>query len=372
MKYHFVALMFIQGLFVLSGCKNGSDSKEVLEQLQPEAPEYTAFSEGTAAAISSYFNEKHNANAFNGVVLIASKDSIYSHAFGLKRFEDTVALDTSDLFQLGSVTKPITAFGLLHLLEKRQIPIQTKVKEILPLFYDDHITIEQLLNHTSGVGNYLYMTDSLWANPDSAIGNQEIQCYFEEGKIPAYYTPGRTFDYCNSNYALAASLIEVISGMPFREYMKERIFTPLKMHQSHYVDMKRKNSLEYPVYGHYPSGKKKLPLYVNGVVGDKGLYASVGDLFKFYQEIKKPTLISDSLRDLAILNGVEVSEKGTYGLGWRVKNLDQKRLVYHNGWWRGFRAYFWMDLKKDQVVIILTNHIAGGYLNQAEIFNLID
>ena len=214
------------------------------------------------------------------------------------------------------------------------------------------------------------MTDSLWANPDSMISNNEIRCYFEDDLIPVYHPPGKTFDYCNSNFVIIAILIEEISGKPFRQYMHENVFKPLDMLNTHYIDPKDKNCLEYNVYGHYPNGEKKYPFYLNGAVGDKGLYSSVNDLFKFYQELQNPSLLSDSLLLLSMDGHVRAGHGSFYGLGWRSKPLNDDKLVYHNGWWRGFRTYFWFNKDRSKCFIALTNTIRGGYLNQEQIWNL--
>jgi len=97
----------------------------------------------------------------------------------------------------------------------------------------------------------------------------------------------------------------------------------------------------------------------------------VFDLYKLFEELKQPTLIEKELLDEAMSIEAKTGVDSYYGLGWRIKPLnDGDTLVYHNGWWRGFRSYFWMSKKQDKVAIILTNSIRGGYLNRQEIWNL--
>lgn len=354
----------------ISACKNEATKEVVVNEEIQTQPLETAFSTKTIAQITSYFDSLSRYQHFNGVALFYHSDSIFKYKHGSPRLGKKDTFQFDDAFQLASVSKPITAFGLLHLLEEQHISVQTPVADILPLFTNKEITLFQLLTHTSGIGNYLYMTDSLWANPDSIITNAEVQCYFEEDLIPTYHPPGKTYDYCNSNYALIASVIEEISGRYFSDYMHDEIFSPIGMKNSGYMNPREKTCLDYRVYGHYPNGDKKYPFYLNGVVGDKGLYSSVNDLFLFYQQLQNPTLVTDSLLQLAMSPLVAANHETHYGFGWRSKQIDTERLVFHNGWWRGFRTYFWFNQEKTKCVIVLTNTIRGGYLHQDEVWDL--
>src|SRR5690606_34918711 len=97
--------------------------------------------------------------------------------------------------------------------------------------------------------------------------------------------------YCNTNYALLPSIIEQVSGKPFDMFMQQRLFEPLNMNNSDY----KVGSVDCVVCGHYPNGDVKRPFYLDGVLGDKGLFSTVSDLYKFYREIKNPTLVHDSI-----------------------------------------------------------------------------
>lgn len=357
-------------LLTAVACNESGSKPQAQPKPEKLVPNVFEFSESTEKRLVHYFDSLGARRGFNGVLLANLADSVLRHKYGSPKLgtQDTFSFD--DVFQLASVSKPITAFGFLCLVEKKGIDLHSPVQQYLPLFKDDRVTLYHLLTHTSGLGNYIYMTDSLWANPDSMISNDEIRCYFEDDLIPAYHIPGRTFDYCNSNFVMIAILMEEISGIPFRQYMNEQVFEPLGMFNTHFIDPQDKNCLEYKVYGHYPNGDKKYPFYLNGAVGDKGLYSSVNDLFKFYQELQNPTVISDSLLRLSTDGHVRAGHGTFYGLGWRSKDLGDDHLVYHNGWWRGFRTYFWFNQDRSKSFVALTNSIRGGYLKQQEIWNL--
>ena len=81
-------------------------------------------------------------------------------------------------------------------------------------------------------------------------------------------------------------------------------------------------------------------------------------------------LWSSQLLDEAMSPSAKVRGGSFYGLGWRIRPIENDTLVFHNGWWRGFRSYFWMSKKDEKLAIILTNSIRGGYLSQDEIWSL--
>lgn len=368
---YLILLGFFGFVLTFVACNDQLEHAKSNENQKIEIVTYQDFSEKTRTIFSNYFDSISGYDQFSGVALIYQNDSLWKFKAGKPRFAENDTFKYDDVFQLASVSKPITAFGLLRLFEAKNLAINAPVKSFLPRFSDDRITVYQLLTHTSGLGNYIYSTDSLWANPDSFLNNSEVGRYFEEGLIPPYNAPGQRFDYCNSNYVILANIITEVSGVSFSDYMKNEVFEPLNMTLTHYQSADTNSCLGYRVYGHYPNGDYKRPFYLNGVVGDKGLYSSVEDLLRFYMQVKRPTLVSDSMMQVAISPLEKVDQQNFYGLGWRVKQINQDSVVFHNGWWRGFRTYFWFDKRSDKAIIILTNSIAGGYLNQTQIWGLI-
>jgi CubicO group peptidase (beta-lactamase class C family) len=96
--------------------------------------------------------------------------------------------------------------------------------------------------------------------------------------------------------------------------------------------------------------------YLNGVMGDKGVYASVEDMFKFNLALDQGTLVSLSTLEEAFTRGSPgyYKRKDNYGFGWRIRE-GADSTVYHFGWWKGFRTFFIKDLKNNKSIIALTN-----------------
>lgn len=344
-----------------------SGSKNQVQKVEKKSTAPTHF---RSEIVEGYFDSLARSGKFSGTILLAKGDSILTYTNGLRRLKGVDSLELNDVFQLASLSKPITALGLLRLVEQGKVDLDATVRQYLFDFPDDQITVRSLLNHTSGLGNYIYVTDSLWNNPDSFMRNEDMYELVRCEQVPDYFEPFKKFNYCNTNYALIPILIERVSGLTFERFMAQEVFSPLEMDSTHFLDPWSRMSDEYKVIGHYPNGDPKRPFYLDGVIGDKSLYSSVLDLHKLYQGLNAHELWSEELLSEAMKPSVKASGVSFYGLGWRLRPIQQDTLVFHNGWWRGFRSYFWMSKKKDKVAIILTNSIRGGYLSQDEIWSL--
>jgi CubicO group peptidase (beta-lactamase class C family) len=190
---------------------------------------------------------------------------------------------------------------------------------------------------------------------------------------PRYFTPGNGFDYCNSNYALLASVVERISKKPFDQFMQEQIFGPLEMKNTFIYHLGEGDSIPEFVPAGVPGHRSSRSLpreemnhYQNGVVGDKGVYTTVEDMFKWDQALYREMLVSDATLQEAYTEGSPRFSKwrDNYGFGWRLR-ADRPNTVYHYGWWKGFRTYFIRDLDQEKCIVVLTNttrNLSSGLL----------
>jgi CubicO group peptidase (beta-lactamase class C family) len=164
-----------------------------------------------------------------------------------------------------------------------------------------------------------------------------------------------------------------VSGLNFKQYVKKYIFEPSGMFNSAIYDRTNFEDLVLPVQGY----ENKTPwedVYLNGVVGDKGVYSTTEDLLKFDRALEKNILISDSLKKLAFTK-MNLERKGSknYGYGFRLKEHEKHgKIVYHTGWWKGFRSYFVKVLDKNQTIIVLNNVKRGRFLNIDKLIELIN
>jgi CubicO group peptidase (beta-lactamase class C family) len=178
--------------------------------------------------------------------------------------------------------------------------------------------------------------------------------------------------YSNTNYCLLASIVEKVSGKSFSEYLKQEIFSPLQMNDSYVLTDKPKIENVAKAYTH---GFAALDQdYLDGVVGDKGICASVADLYKFHLALKQGVLLKkETLAEAYKPRSFEKKGDKNYGYGWRMKKQDAgDYIIYHNGWWRGFNTLFFRRLSDNTVVIILNNKLNKGIYRITPILEILD
>jgi CubicO group peptidase (beta-lactamase class C family) len=109
-------------------------------------------------------------------------------------------------------------------------------------------------------------------------------------------------------------------------------------------------------------------------VGDKGVYSTVVDMYKFDQAMYEggPVSAETLAEAFSPMNDVR-KNKDNYGLGWRIKTMDvdQRKVIYHTGWWKGFRTYFIRDIELEKTIIVLDNYKKGKFLKVEELINLM-
>lgn len=325
--------------------------------------------EKRASIIDSTFNRLRKKTGFNGTVLYAEHDQIiYQNAFGftdLRRNKEALNIDSQ--FQLASVSKMFTAMAIMILKNEGKIDYDADLRTYIPEWPYENFTVRLLLNHRSGVSRYESLAHEKWIDKDIPLTNEDlIQLYIDNQPSP-YFKPNKGFHYCNANYALLATVVERVSGMHFEDFMDSRIFKPIGMNRSFIYSMRNdtvvSDYIPCGVPGYDFSRRRVTKVrndYLNGVMGDKIMYSTINDMYKFNLALDYGLLVPDSILQEAFKPGSPAyrKRKDGYGFGWRIK-ADQDSAVYHYGWWKGFRSFFLRDMKNQRVLIILTNKDKG-------------
>ena len=304
-------------------------------------------------------------SGFNGVMLYGEQGQIvYEKALGwrdlTKRQKDLLRLD--DAFQLSSDSKMFTAEAVMLLKAEGKLDYDDDVRKYIPELPYEGVTIRMLLTHRSGLPRYDAMADQYWPDRKKPFSNEAMIKMLAEKKPDPYGTPDGGFFYNNVNYALLASVVERASGQHFEDFMRERIFEPLGMSRSFIYSMRNDTlvSLYVPteVQGHdlYRKGPAKTQNdYLNGVMGDKIMYSTVGDLWKFNQALDQHLLLPDSLQREAFAPGSAQWNNGeNYGFGWRMSQ-EYPDIRFHFGWWKGYRSLVIRDERLNRFLAILGN-----------------
>ncbi|MES2761609.1 MAG: serine hydrolase domain-containing protein [Bacteroidota bacterium] len=324
-------------------------------------------------SLDTMFTKLYNANAFNGNVLIArGKNIIYQKSFGYGIKEKNILLNDSSLFQLASVSKVITGVATLLLHEQGKLKLETKVCDILDSFPYKTVTVKHLLSHRSGLPNYTYFCGEFLTDSVRSLSNQHMLDIMIQHKPKAWLSPGVRFNYCNTNFALLALIIEKVSQKSYSTFLKEELFKPLGMNHS-YTALNIDSTKEHLTHGYTMNYGWVANDRYDGVLGDKGVYTTTYDLFLLSTALYQHTLLDPKTQALAYTPHSPEKKLSNYGFGWRMKGMnDPGKEVFHNGWWHGYRTSFHRRLKDSLTIIVLSNRLNKSVYNTWRIYSAID
>ena len=320
--------------------------------------------------LDSLLHRINKRNDFHGSLLVAKNGKIlYNNYIGYANFAKKEPLNEASLFQLASVSKQFTAAAIMLLYERNQIQLTDTVNNYFPDFPYENVTIKNLLNHTAGLPKYFWVAEHKWEQ-EKAPTNSEMMNLLASSNVQRYFKPGRNFDYSNTGYFVLASIVEKVSGTSFSEFVKENIFEPLDMKDS-FVYSFENDSIKTNQLDGYRLYRGWRHLKINGtvndaIVGDKNVYATGEDLFKWTLGLNNGTLLSKASLDLMYAKGETIyGRKIPYGFGFRIGTKDQNT-IYHHGKWNGFSTGLTQYLEDDLVVIVLehTSYNAMTSLNK--------
>ncbi|MFZ9589834.1 MAG: serine hydrolase domain-containing protein, partial [Chitinophagaceae bacterium] len=278
---------------------------------------------------------------FNGGILVSRNGKIIFEAYnGLEEVLKGDSINASTSFHLASVSKTITAMAVLKLFEEKSMSIDQPVAFYLNGFPFNKITVRNLLAHRSGLPNYVHFAEHLGWDTQKTLTNQDVlQLIIEKSALLDIGRPDAYFDYCNTNYALLALIIEKVSGLSFSTYLDQTIFKPLGMNNSFVFSMDKEND----VLPSFKFNNQREPfMFLDAVYGDKNIYSTPRDMMKWDMSLYDTSFFSQKIIEEAF-KGYSYERKGVknYGLGWRLYEMPSgKKIVYHNGWWHGNNTVF--------------------------------
>lgn len=329
--------------------------------------------------IADFVQNLHKKYGFNGNMLVARKGKIlYEKAIGWADYLHRDSLKINSEFELASISKTFTGVAIMQLVEAGKLKLTDDVKKFFPNFPYDGITVKLLLSHRSGMMNYVYFIDNIWRKEKrdmkKGVSNQEVMQVIADVKPNPYTKPDKVFHYNNSNFMVLAAIIEKVTGKPYSDYMMEHVFKPAGMKNTHVYSTTVYPKIPVDVVGHDRTWRYSVVQnFLDGPVGDKGIYSTLHDLVLYDKYLKNGRLLSQKSLDSAYTGrNKPINGHFNYGYGWRMfdgKGMD--KVVYHTGWWHGFRHIYIRDLDKDIVVIFLGNLTNGSLMHLDELFKYL-
>lgn len=295
------------------------------------------------------------AGGFSGVVLVARGGKVVlEKGYGLHDATANKAIDPESLWDWASVTKQFTAAALLKLQDKKKLSLDDPLSRHWPKAPADKkgVTVRHLLNHTSGIESGF--KEGWDFDSKSRTSLEELVL-----SRPMTSKPGETHDYSNSGYALAAALVEKLSGKTFEQFCIEELFRPAGMKDACMIGWKDLDLARVPKIGR-GAGFSDRPAefrfaYGNeltwGYRGCGGAVATARDMFAWDQALRGKKLLSEKAK-----KELYTVAKKDYALGWTVKRLPAGECAYHSGGVLGVVTMYYRLLDEDVVVALACNY----------------
>lgn len=334
--------------------------------------------EAKTANVDTFFQRRFIDGTFSGCVLVAEKGVVlYQESFGWENHEKRDSLTLESSFQLASVSKQFTAAAILLLVQESKLQLDDTIRKFYPELPYYNVTIHDLLTHRGGIDKYTNICDNYYrdkgVDPPDLYTNDSVISLFSRLNVKAIRKPNEKYDYSNTGYVLLAAVVEQVSGSPFHQFMKDNFFEPLGMKHT-WVNGDGIEH-EHRARGYYKSWNRWDDGFLDEVSGDKGVYASVGDMFIWDRALRRGDIISGETQKKAFkAYSDELVGKKTwnYGYGWRTVDFpDGARAVFHNGWWHGYTSTFYRGISDDVTIIILCNKFNKGIYNVQPILKLL-
>lgn len=297
-------------------------------------------------------------------VAITRHDSvIYTGAFGYRNIETREPMTARHVFHWASVSKTFVATAIMQLWEQKKINLNEKLVTYLPYFkqqdpfYKD-ITIRQMLNHTSGIGD---VDDYEWHNPQYDSGALE-RFVRRTANDKMLFAPGTNMRYSNTAFEILGDVIAKISGMSFEKYVRKNILEPLEMNTTSFLYPEIPDSLR--VSGHQWAGTPVVSKYYpyNRMHGPSStLNSNVLEMTHYaFAHLnrgvyKNKRILADSVYDLWWKNSITLEGKSEIGLAWWLSERNGVRTIGHSGGDTGFRSYFMLVPEKDLSIMLVAN-----------------
>lgn len=265
---------------------------------------------------------------YNGVILVADEGRIvFKKAYGHSKVENGKPFTVDTEMQLASVSKPFTAVATLMLIEQGALKFDDDIRTYLPEIPYKGITVRHLLNHTSGLPDYLNRPKVFqkYFKKSDYLTNEDLLKILARYRIPLEFQPGKRHHYCNTGYALLPLIIERVTARSFTDFMQENIFSKIGMTATYLYSPERHAKM-------LRENENR-----DGILGDKGVFSTVEDMFKWDRALYTDALISQKTLQAAFERGITLGEeKFNYGYGWRISETNfGEKIIYHKGFWQG-------------------------------------
>ena len=297
------------------------------------------------------------------VAVSRNDEMIIADAYGMADLEHDVPIRPNTIFEAGSVSKQFTATAILLLAQEGKLSLDDAARKYIPELpdYGTPLTIRHLLNHTSGLRDWGEVEAIAgWPRTTRAYTHAHVLEIIARQRA-LNYTPGAEYSYTNSGYNLAAMIVERVSGKPFAEFTRERIFLPLGMNSTSWRDDFRRIVKNRAIAYQQTAGGIRQLMPFEDVHGNGGLLTTVGDLLRWNGNFTTAKVGGRALLEEQVVRPkLKDGSTSMYAAGLMIlhyKGLDE---VSHSGTTAGYNAWLGRYPKQGISVAVLCNSSAAN------------
>ena len=340
-------------------CFARSKPRDFTAELEKSVPRYLAQYSVPGAAIA----------------VIREGKVIWMQGFGFANVTGKRPMTADTVLNVGSISKTVTAWGVLHLVAERKLDLDRPINDYLQRWQVPasslavhQVTARRLLSHTGGISQHGY-GGSDPATPAPPI-EDSLNGRTGAGSVSLLFPPGSNFAYSGANYSILQLAIEEITGQPFPQYMDAQVLQPLKMSSSTFDLPKDRVNVATP----YDAAANPLPLHRYNETSAAGLMTSLRDVANFAAATLDPpprvvsrVLIEEAMRPVANTQWAARDPFGPaphYGLGYNVRpeQWGPHTGIGHGGTNTGWESWFQVIPETGDGIVILTNSSNGSAL----------
>jgi CubicO group peptidase (beta-lactamase class C family)/signal transduction histidine kinase len=289
------------------------------------------------------------------VAVAAGGRIVWAEGFGWSRVEDGVPATAETIYQLGSVSKPLTAAGLMRLAERGAVDLDAPVQRYVPSFPDRGapITLRQLAAHLGGIRHYEPRDFGRPAQANATVADR-LAVFADD---PLVAPPGTRHAYSSYGYVLLSAAMQSAARRDFPSLMRDEVFAPLGMESTGPLpagDPRRAENYGAPRAGAWPPS----PLDArSGMWAAASSWSSTPDLARFAAALLRPGFLRpESVEAMWTPQRTIAGEDTGYGLGWRIgRDGAGRRIVHHGGRTQDLRAFLLIYPDHDLAIAVVAN-----------------
>lgn len=330
-----------------------------------------------ASRVEAIFSPLADAKTPGVAVLVRTEGrTIVRRGYGVRDLRTLTLIDATTDFRLASCTKQFTAMAVMLLVHDRKLRYEEPLTRIFPGLpeYARAVTVRHLLTHTSGLPDYEDLMDGGPWTESRQIHDDEVLSLLKRQPAPKF-AAGTSWAYSNSGYVVLGLIVAKVSGGPFGDFLRQRIFQPLRMDRT-LAYVPGKNIVPDRAFGH----SERAGAFVetdqsstSATLGDGGVYSNLDDLAKWDEALEKHALLSEAemkpaLTAVRLADGSETrwpaapggdnldpGKPVQYGFGWFLDPYAGRPRMWHSGGTRGFGTAIERFTAEKLTIVVLCN-----------------